>query len=245
MDYGKAIKATFEDENWISVILIGGALGLVSLFFFWTLIIPILVGAVLLGYMMQIIRDVRLNPDAPLPEWTGWGKKLSDGFKLMIVELIWAIPVLLFLMPVIFLITLAAIFPDSDFLAILSGLSVIVMTVLAIAYGILLVFLQPAIVINLAVKENFSAGIDFHTIFGITRKHFVDILIILVLVYGLSYIASWVGMLLFMIGVLFTGFWVLLVKGHLFGQLARLVLPPEDDVTSLTPVENKSVSVTQ
>jgi len=236
MDYGKALKFTFEDKNWIGVILIGGALGLVSLFFFWTLIIPLLIGALFYGYMMQLVRDVRQNPDAGLPAWTDWGRKLSDGFKLMIVQFIWAIPIFLLLIPIVFLGVLAGLYPNSETLAILLSITAMGAVFLAILYGVFLLFMMPAITINLAVQERFSAGLEIETIFRITKSHFVDILIILILVYGISYIASWIGILLFFIGVFFTGFWVLLVQGHLYGQLARLSLPVVDPADTAPPV---------
>jgi hypothetical protein len=229
MDYGKAIKFTFDDKDWIGIVLIGGALGLVSLLFVWTIIIPILIGALFFGYMMQLVRDVRQNPNAGLPAWTDWGKKLGDGFKLMIVQFIWAIPIFLLLIPIAFLGILLSFYPDSDTLAILLSLATMTMVFLAILYGVILSFMLPAITINLAVKENFSAGLELGAIFKITKTHFVDILIMLILLYGISYIANWVGVLLFVIGVFFTSFWVMLVKGHLLGQLARLALPADDE----------------
>ena len=229
MDYGKAIKAVFEDKDWIGVILIGGALGLISLFFVWTLIIPLLIAAVLYGYMMQYIRDVRVNPDAGLPDWTEWGKKMADGFKLMIVQFLWALPLFILLLPVGFLFILLSIYPDSESLAVITMLATFGMGLLAAIYGVVLAFLLPAITINLAVQGDFAAVLDVGTIFRITKSHFVDILVILIILYGISYFASWVGMLLLFFGVVFTSFWVMLVKGHLFGQLARLALPVVDE----------------
>jgi hypothetical protein len=242
MDYGKALKAVFEDKDWIGVILIGGALGLVSLLFFWTIIIPFIVAAVLYGYMMQYIRDVRVNANAGLPDWTDWGKKMADGFKLMIVQFIWALPLFILLMPVLFMFGLLALYSDSEALAVITMIVSFGTMLLAMIYGIVFVFLIPAITINLAVQEDFSAGLDVRTIFGMTKSHFVDILIILILLYGISYVAGWVGMLLLLFGVVFTSFWVMLVRGHLFGQLARLALPVVDpaDTPLPVPVESKS-----
>ncbi len=234
MDYGKALKAVFEDKNWIGVILVGGALGLISLLLVWTIIVPFLVAAVLYGYMMQYIRDVRYNPDAHLPDWTDWGKKLADGFKLMIVQLIWSLPIFIFLMPVLFLFVLMGIYPDSDTLAVITGLTSSVMVILAMIYGVVLFFLMPAITVNLAVREDFSAGLDIGEIFRITKSYFADILIILIILVGISYVANWIGLLLLFFGVFFTSFWVMLVQGHLYGQLARLSIPVANpDDTSL------------
>jgi hypothetical protein len=246
MDYGKAIKFTFEDKNWIGIILIGGALGLFSLTFFWTIIIPILVGALFYGYMMQLIRDVRQNPDAGLPDWTDWGKKLGDGLKLLIVQFIWAIPIFILLTPMLFLGILLGAYPDSETLAILFSITSMMTIFLTLIYGIFLIFLLPAITINLAVKERFAAGLELGVIFKITKTHFVDILIILILIYGISYIATWIGILIFFIGMVFTSFWALLVQGHLFGQLAHLALPVDDETSTAIdlPAETKPAPIT-
>jgi len=243
MDYGKAFSFVFEDKNWIGIILIGGALGLVGFFLVWTFIVPILVGALFLGYLMQLIRDVRYNPDAKLPEWTDWGKKLADGFKLMIVQFIWGVPIFLFMIPIIFFAILMSFNPDSDFLGMMTGLTTFVMVMFMMIYSVVLIFLLPAITINLAVHEDFAAGLDVSAVLGIVKKYFVDILIIIILAALVALVANWVGSLIFLIGVLFTNFWAMLVKGHLYGQLARLALPVVDENASAlaTPSETKPV----
>jgi MFS family permease len=246
MDYGKAFSYIFNDKNWIGVILIGGGLGLLGLFLVWTLIVPLLVGALFYGYMMQLIRDVRYNPDAHLPEWTDWGKKLADGFKLIIVQFIWGLPILLLSMPILFFVVLLMIYPDSTVLSVLTALTSFVMSILILVYGILLIFLLPAVTVNLAVQEDFSAGLDVSTIFHIVKSHFLDILLIVILLAIVGFAANWVGTLIFFIGVVFTGFWVMLVKGHLYGQLARLALPVADESATeiTTPTETKPVPAT-
>ena len=195
---------------------------------------------------MQLIRDVRYNPDAKLPEWTDWGKKLADGFKLMIVQLIWSLPIFILMLPIIFFAILLGFNPDSDFLAMMTGLTTFAMIGLMMIYGVLFIFLMPAVTINLAVQEDFSAGLDVSAVFRIIKAHFVDILVILILVALVSLVANWVGSLIFLIGAIFTGFWVMLFKGHLYGQLARLALPVSnpDDTPLPVPAENKPAPLT-
>ena len=229
MDYGKALEFVFKDKDWIGVILIGGGLGLLSLFFVWTIIIPILVAAVLLGYMMQLIRDVRDNPSAGLPEWTDWGKKLGDGLSLMIVLFLWSLPLILLAIPLIFFILLAVSFPDSEAIIFISAIVTVATGIVMLLYVIMWVFLQPAITINLSIRKKFSAGFDISAIFRMTWSHIVDVLIILIILFGLQYVANFIGMLLFFIGIPFVAFWVMLVRGHLYGQLARLAIPPEGE----------------
>ncbi len=226
MDYGKAITFMFQDSNWIGSVLIGGGLILFAGLFFWTIIIPLLVAALIAGYMIALIRAVRLDPDAPLPEWSQWGDLLSDGIKLLVVQLIWGLPIFIFILGSIFFAIPFLLKPESDVFAALFGFSLIITIGFSFLYGLFYLFVQPAFTVNLAVGGTFSAGLDVRAVWHILRQHVVDILIILVLVFGLGYVAQSVGALFFLIGTAFTSFWMVLVKGHLYGQLARQALPP-------------------
>ena len=62
MDIGKAFSYVFEDEQWISKVLIGGLL-------IW---IPIVNFAVF-GYMIKVAQNVAQGNPRPLPEWGEFG----------------------------------------------------------------------------------------------------------------------------------------------------------------------------
>ena len=236
MDYGKAITYVFQDKNWIGVILIGGAIGLLGLFFFWTLIGPILAYALLLGYMMQVIRDVRLDNDAPLPAWEDWGKKLTDGLKLAVAQFLWQLPVIAGGVFLFFGAILMGLLADTDLEGVASavwGGSYLFFLCFAFLYSLFFLFIMPAITINLTIHDRFSKAFAISDLLDIVKTRLGDLVIIAILTYGLGYLAGMLGLILLLIGLPFTQFWTNLVRGHFYGQLARLVFPPEQETAAL------------
>ncbi len=59
MDIGKSISFVFQDKKWIEKVLIGGLIMMLTVIFSWTIIIGVIGGALMLGYMVQLVRNVR------------------------------------------------------------------------------------------------------------------------------------------------------------------------------------------
>jgi hypothetical protein len=79
MGLGKSFSFVFEDDEWITKVLIavGVLLGGIDL---GILVIPAIVAALLLsGYGLEIARRVIHSDSQVLPEWDDWGALLSDG----------------------------------------------------------------------------------------------------------------------------------------------------------------------
>ena len=91
MDVGKSIGYVFEDKKWTNKLLIGL---LVS-------IVPI-VNFALLGWMIDIMRNVSKREPLPLPEWGDFGDKFVKGAILFVVGLIYSLPLLLIACPMVF-----------------------------------------------------------------------------------------------------------------------------------------------
>ena len=70
MDFGKAFGYVFEDEGWVSKVLIGGLVAL----------IPIIGSLVVSGYSYKIAQNVARGAARPLPEWNEFGDALARGF---------------------------------------------------------------------------------------------------------------------------------------------------------------------
>lgn len=85
MDIGRAFSYVFDDENWITVILIGGLLQL----------IPIFGQIVLIGYLFETARNVARGNPRPLPTWSNIGDKFMQGLYGFVISLVYALPVLL------------------------------------------------------------------------------------------------------------------------------------------------------
>ena len=66
-----------------------------------------MVGAIILGYLMVFLRNVIAGYPQPLPEWTDWGTRMADGFKAMVVTIVYGLPAIIvfaiFLVPSILL----------------------------------------------------------------------------------------------------------------------------------------------
>ncbi|PWH20913.1 MAG: hypothetical protein DDG58_00470, partial [Ardenticatenia bacterium] len=84
MDIGIAFSYMFQDRDWLKKILIGGVISL----------IPI-VNFAALGYVVQLVRNVRDGQDLPLPEWDQFGEYFVSGLYLFLVYVVYAIPIIL------------------------------------------------------------------------------------------------------------------------------------------------------
>ena len=81
MDYGKSFTYLFKDEKWISKFLIGVVVSL----------IPI-VNLAALGYIVELVKNVRDGLKTPLPEWDEFGAFFFSGLKFFLGTLVYALP---------------------------------------------------------------------------------------------------------------------------------------------------------
>lgn len=215
MDIGKSISFVFEDEHWLQKVLIGGLIVLATIIFSWT-IIGLFVGiGLLLGYSLDLLKNVRRGNPRPLPEWDDWGDKTVKGIKLMLVFLVWAIPLIIVAIPT----SLLGSFSENNDAGILIGLFITCLSCLMVLYALLLSILSPAIIIKFAEEERFADGFAFSKIFSFTRDNIGDIIIAVLVLWAVQIVAGIVGSILCLIGLLFTSFWTNLVQFHLFGQI--------------------------
>ncbi|HHB91250.1 MAG TPA: DUF4013 domain-containing protein [Anaerolineae bacterium] len=223
MDIGKSFGYVFEDKKWIEKVLIGG---LVS-------IIPILGHILLLGYFVELVRNVRQHQPEPLPEWDNWGEKLAEGVKLLIIMLVWSLPLI-----ILFFVAFVPLFfaTDSD-----SGtfLSIILFcfNCLLFLYAIVVALAAPSITIRFAETGELGAGFQIGDILAFTKEHVGQILLVVIVSWVVYMIAGLVGMLLCGIGLLFTMFWAGLVYYHMVGQIGLTPAPaPAQPETPLKPI---------
>jgi hypothetical protein len=144
MQLGFAISYIFEDKNWLQKLLPLLVIGVISL-------IPIfglLAGALSLGFMVQLARNVRQGAPLPLPKWgndrnaksktggqDGWKVKFETGGRLLLAILLYHLP----------LVLLSICFSTS-----ISGVGVAVMGDL-IAYSFAICCITPLIILYTAV----------------------------------------------------------------------------------------------
>ena len=96
MDIGKSFTFVFEDEAWVTKILIMAAILFLGVFFSWLLLIPAIVAAALInGYMVEIIRRVIRGQVDGLPEWDNWGDLIAEGLKVLVIQIVYMLPIII------------------------------------------------------------------------------------------------------------------------------------------------------
>jgi len=210
MDVGKSFTYMFDDEDWLVKILIGGV---------FTLLSGILIGIpFVLGYILEVIRRVARRDPELLPDWDDLGEKFVQGLVLLVILAIWLIPLwILGCFQSAIMIPLAE---NQDFAGWVAAL-VSFTGCLSILWSVLVALLTPAIYTRYAVTGQFSSAFQFGEIWNFTTKNFVNVLIAILLAWVAGLIGGF-GVILCVIGVVFTGFWSQLVMAHLYGQVYQL-----------------------
>jgi len=206
MEFGKAFTFAFEDKDWLKKV---GIAGLVML-------IPIIGQLTVAGWALEITRRVAQRDPETLPDWGAFGEYLVKGLKLFVISLVYALPIIL--------ISLCANLPlmfvqdsgDETMLTLISVVSVCVSCVVSLL-GIALGFILPAALAKFAVTGEIGAAFRFKEVFDLVRAAPVAYLLVLLgsIVAGLI---AGLGVILCVIGVIFTGALAYAIQGHLWGQ---------------------------
>jgi len=223
MDIGKSFTFIFEDKKWVEKILIGGLV----------LLIPIIGSILMLGYAIKLVRNVRNHDPEPLPEWDDWGGMFSDGLKLFIISLIWALPLIILFI----LLFVPMLFADSsDTASAIASIFSLCFSCLSFIYIIIIWLALPGIIIKFAEGGEISDGFKFGEIMSFGKKHVGEIIVVALVSWGAYLVASLVGSLLCVVGLIFTVFWASLVQYHLIAQIGLDEAEP-DSFQEALPVE--------
>jgi hypothetical protein len=209
MDYGKSFSFVFDDEEWIQKILIGGILSL----------IPI-VNLVVVGYGLQVLKNVATGSQKPLPAWDDFGDYFIKGLVSSLGSVVWALPMIGVSIAIGVVSALTGYETDPQYVAwpvqcCLSGLGC-----LSGLYGLLMAALMPAVVTKYAVTGEFGAMFRFGEIYKYITSNLGPYIVALLLGAVAMFIAGF-GLIACIIGVAFTGFWATLVGNHLLGEVYR------------------------
>ncbi len=230
MNVQRAFTYEFEDKQWVTKILVGVLLSL----FAW-LIIP---AFILNGYLVAVIRKIMDGEDtgSTLPEWDDWGKLTKDGIFVTIAQIIYTLPFLL-IMGVGFLSTVGfgGLAEANEGIA-TAGLMATwgVTGCLGLIFAGALLFLTPAIAIQYAIKDDFGACFRVGEIWQIISNNFADIFITFLVTMaaglGLSVVTGVLSIIPCLgwiaagaLGLAF-GPYLIMVTGHLYGQIAAKIL---------------------
>jgi hypothetical protein len=213
MDIGKAFAFVFEDENWIIKILLAAAILLLGIVFSWVFLIPLIVALVLLGgYSVEITRRViKGNPEL-LPEWEDWGSLFSDGIKVWIIGIVYALPAIV--VGICFGLVAGLVSDSSE------GLSAFLSVVLScfnLLWAILVSLVLPAAVAFYVDYDDLSAAFRFNEIFALVSDNLKTYLITWIMSWVAQFVGS-LGSLVCGVGILVTAPYGMMVTGNLYGQ---------------------------
>lgn len=94
IDIPRAFTYIFDDPDWVSKVIVTAIVSVMS-----TLLTPFLIGlvgwAILLGYQVELVRNVRLGYPRPLPVWDDFGRYLSLGTGVIVAFVAYNVPNLL------------------------------------------------------------------------------------------------------------------------------------------------------
>jgi hypothetical protein len=267
MDYGKALTFITEDPRWQQKIAIGVGVLLIS-----TLLTVVLIGVVgfliAMGYCVRLLQNVRDGQTYPLPEWDQWGEDLTRGFKLLVISLVWALPLIIITVPT----GIGGALTDarsSEAGQFVGSILIICGSCLSMLYGLFLAIVMPGYSIAFARDEQMSSGLRFRDIWAWTQAHLSEVIMVAIIylvasvAFGLIGVIA--GVLLCIVGLIVTIPLATLVtylfQYHLYGQLAYAdsmvgsgrstveypVTPPSEMVPGVSPtppVEEPPVSST-
>lgn len=236
MDIGKAFGFVFEDEAWVSKILLGAVI----------MLIPIFGPLAVAGYVIAVIRNIMVDHPRPLPDWSDLGSKFMDGLMVTLASLAYGIPIWI----ITCLITFVWLLPvlgtiiggeNSDVVGALTATFTGVARLLTagggcllLLFGILLTLLQPVLQIRYARSGQlgtcFQIGEVFRYLFANIGPIIIAMLILWAAGIGVGVVMSVVGAVAALIPCLIPlapllalplGVWVSVVGGHLYGQIGR------------------------
>lgn len=218
LDIGKAFTFVSDDPKWLTKILIGGGLILAGVI---TLIGWLFTGFVVLGYLVQVTRNVIAGNPQVLPEWDNWGERWMDGLKAWVVGLVCSIP----------LIVVAAVFQIPAFILNVtskngaSGLGTafnLTGSCLSFFLGIAVYLLLPIAIGRYATSGSIGGALQFGSIFATLRQNIGMYIIVALLSYLAVGLVASLGVIACFVGVFFTAFYGSLVQYHLYGQAQRI-----------------------
>jgi len=209
-DIGKAFSFPFKDQGWIGKFLIAAVFMILSI---------VGIGIfILAGYLIQVTQRVMRREEELLPEWSDIGIKFIIGFKFVVVYMVYILPVLLLLLPMMVLSILAEVSHQPEVLGVVTVVYLFGFILLIIPYSLALTALMPIISYRFAERERISDALDIAEIIRHFRRNWQSAVVVALVAVGLESFAP-IGILFFLIGVFFTLFYAYLVSAYLHGAL--------------------------
>ncbi len=91
MDFGQAFTYPFEDRKWLEKLAIMSLLTMLT----FIPLLGLLPLALLFGYLVELVANVRNGHPRPLPKWINWQGKLQSGANVLVAYVVYMLPILI------------------------------------------------------------------------------------------------------------------------------------------------------
>lgn len=95
MDFSRAFTYSFDDKDWVGKLAILAILTFASIALMPMLFIGVAPLCILLGYMVEIVRNVREEQSMLLPRWDNYADLLNKGIGVLIALIIYNAPLII------------------------------------------------------------------------------------------------------------------------------------------------------
>lgn len=206
MNYTEALSFSFQDDEGLKKLLVGGIFVFIS--FFAGLIF--ITGFIVMGYYIGLLRNVMEGVEKPLPKWDNWSKIIVDGLLGGIIYLVYLVVIGGMAAIMIYSVVEEPGMQDFEMVMAIIAISLLAVFSLTILTNIGLA--------RFAATSDFGAAFSLVEIFRLLRNDFGNYLTISIFSFILNSVLFLAGL-----GILspFTNFWGLVVQAHLIGQCVK------------------------
>lgn len=234
MNFGRAFAYVTEDPEWLKKV------GIAML----VMLIPILGQIAVGGWSLEIMRRVINDEPEVLPEWNDFGKYMSNGFKELVIGLVYALPaILIYGCGAAAIVGFGMVVSNSGGDASTSdtmGGAIAFTTLctnclLCLFIVIAALLIQPATGKFVATGE-LSAAFHFAEIFGLLRAAIGPYVLSILLIALVAPIAASLGSIACGVGSLFALAYIRAVSSHLFGQAYKIARAGQSNTPVAEPM---------
>jgi hypothetical protein len=208
MDITRALSFPFDDDDWIVKFVVGSLMSLVGVF------LPF----ILLGYQVNVARNVFRGKKRPLPGMDNVGEVVADGLMAFIAGLVYAIPGIVIGCVLAFS---GGLLGNSSLGGTLFFCLSCCLGTFLILYGIVATALYWMGMIRYAETGNFSEFMQFRDLWDDSRSNIGTLLSLLIYSLVLGLLAAVLlpfSLILCGVGEFIVIFYAQIVSGHLIGQ---------------------------
>ncbi|NNJ12410.1 DUF4013 domain-containing protein [Chloroflexales bacterium ZM16-3] len=230
MDIGRAFSYVFDDEEWLTVILLGGLI----------LIVPIFGQIVLIGFLLETARNVAAGRDRPLPKWNHLGETFGIGLPGFAIQIVYALPIILisFAFACLGILGGSALANENSagglFLA-----AIFCLVPLTILFSLIIQPITLAATVRYLQTRSLSGALQVGEAVRMVRSDLGG-WVVLWLLQILCGIVGGLGSIVFGIGALFTTIYGQAVFGHLLGQTLAKAMPTTSNDLYMPPAPPSS-----